>query len=106
MCCVSTTSAPIDLARRRFAETMRRDLGCVEPLSVFLVLSTFIVYVTWAAFQGQPYTHGPYLSPFYSPEFFGCSPHSWFGPKPAAWPGWLPFPPALLILPLPGLFRL
>ena len=30
------------------------------------------------------------------------SPHSWFGPKPAAWPAWLPFSPALLILPIPG----
>ena len=43
--------------------------------------------------------------PFYSPEIFGSSPHSWFGPKPASWPEWLPFSPALLILPIPGLFR-
>ena len=43
-------------------------------------------------------TTGPYLSPFYSPELFGDSPHAWFGPKPAWWPGALPFSPALLIL--------
>ena len=49
---------------------------------------------------------GPYLSPFYSPELFGDSPHSWFGPKPGVWPAWLPFSPALLILPIPGFFRL
>ena len=46
-----------------------------------------------------------YLSPFYSPELFGDSPHAWFGPKPAWWPGWLPFSPALLILWAPGGFR-
>ena len=78
----------------------------MQPLVVFLGLSTFVVYATWAAFQGDHYTYGPYLSPFYSPELFGDSPHSWFGPQPAAWPSWLPFSPALLILPIPGLFRL
>jgi hypothetical protein len=69
------------------------------------VLSSFVGYATWAAFQGQYYTFGPYLSPFYSPEIFGDTPHAWFGPKPAVWPAWLPFSPALLILPFPGLFR-
>jgi hypothetical protein len=85
---------------------MRRDLWWAQPLAVALGLSTFLVYATWAAFQGEHYTAGPYLSPFYSPELFGDSPHSWFGPRPAAWPAWLPFSPALLILPVPGLFRL
>ena len=73
---------------------------------VVLGLTTFIVYSTWAALQGDHYTYGPYLSPFYSPELLGSSPHSWFGPRPASWPPWLPFSPALLILPIPGLFRL
>lgn len=36
----------------------------------------------------------------------GNSPHAWFGPKPIWWPSWLPFSPALLILPVPGIFRL
>ena len=52
------------------------------------------------------YHTGPYLSPFYSPEIFGDSPHSWFGPKPGWWPGWLPWSPAFLILWGPGGFRL
>jgi hypothetical protein len=99
---VATQGAPIQLVQRRFGETMRRDTWWVQPLVVFLGLSTFIVYATWAAFQGEHYTFGPYLSPFYSPEIFGSSPHSWFGPKPAAWPAWLPFSPALLILPHPA----
>ena len=51
---------------------MRRDLWWVQPLVVFLGLSTFVVYATWAAFQGEHYTSGPYLSPFYSPEIFGA----------------------------------
>src|SRR5262249_38707590 len=59
----------------------------------------------WAAFQAEHYTFGPYLSPFYSPELFGDSEHSWFGPKPAWWPGWLFFSPALLILWGPAGFR-
>jgi hypothetical protein len=93
------------LKRRAFGETARRDAWWVTPLATFLGLSAFIVYATWAAFQGTHYTFGPYLSPFYSPEIFGDSPHSWFGPRPDGWPGWLPFSPALLILWAPGGFR-
>ncbi len=91
---------------RPFGQTMRTDSWWAQPLLVFLGLSTFIVYSTWAAFQGRHYYFGPYLSPFYSPEIFGASPHSLFGPKPGWWPGWLPFSPALLILWAPGGFRL
>jgi len=77
----------------------------IYPLLVFLGLSTFLVYATWAAFQGEHYTFGPYLSPFYSPLLFGGGPHAWFGPKPGWWPGALPFSAALLILWAPGGFR-
>jgi len=93
------------LARRAFGETARRDPWWMQPTLVFCGLGLFVVYSTWAAFQGNHYSFGPYLSPFYSPELFGSSPHAWFGAKPAAWPGWLPFSPALLILWAPGLFR-
>ena len=94
------------LPQRSFGETMRADVWWLHPLLVFIGLSTFIVYSTWAAFQGRNYFFGNYLSPFYSPELFGNSPHSWFGPKPAWWPAWLIFSPALLILWAPGGFRL
>jgi hypothetical protein len=100
------TVIPVSVAPRGFGQTARRDAWWATPAAVFTVLSAFIVYATWAAFQGQHYTYGPYLSPFYSPEVFGDSPHAWFGPAPGAWPGWLPFSPALLILPFPGVFRL
>ena len=102
---MAVSAVPVPLVRRRFGETARRDLWWIQPILVFLGLSAFIVYATWAAFQGDHYVYGPYLSPFYSPEIFGASPHSWFGARPAAWPAWLPFSPALLILPIPGLFR-
>ncbi|MFN0181184.1 MAG: succinate dehydrogenase [Gemmatimonadales bacterium] len=97
--------ATVPLTRRRFGETTRRDAWWVEPLIVFIIFTSFIIYATWAAFQNAHYTFGPYLSPFYAPELFGDSPHAWFGPKPGWWPGWLPFSPALIILPFPGLFR-
>ena len=91
--------------RSGFGATARRDRWWVKPLLVFLGFSTFVVYSTWAAFQGDHYHLGNYLSPFYSPELFGDSPHAWFGGKPGWWPGWLPFSPALLILWAPGGFR-
>lgn len=89
-----------------FGKTSRIDNWWAQPAATFTVLSLFIVYATWAAFQGKNYWVGHhYLSPFYSPEIFGDSPHSFFGPKPGWWPGWLPFSPALLILPFPAFFR-
>jgi hypothetical protein len=102
--------------QRRFAETSRPDAWWIQPLVVFLGFAAFIVYSTWAAFHpyladGSPaYWYGKasgadYLSPFFSPEIYGTSPHALFGPKPAWWPAWLIFSPALLILWAPGGFR-
>src|SRR3954466_12875903 len=91
---------------RSLGQTMRTDAWWIRPLLVFLGLSAFIVYSTWAALQGQHYfvpgTH--YLSPMYSPVLFDSwkltepSGHAWFGP----WPSWLPH--ALLFLPLTPAF--
>ncbi|MDQ3142477.1 MAG: succinate dehydrogenase [Bacteroidota bacterium] len=91
---------------QRFGQTTRTDNWWASPLIVFICLSSFVIYTTWAAFQGEFYSYGNYLSPLYSPELFGNSPHSLFGPKPGFWPSFLPFSPALLILWAPGLFRL
>jgi hypothetical protein len=93
------------LTRRGFGETLRRDAWWITPVVVLSVFTAFIVYTTWAAFQNAHYTFGPYLSPLYSPELFGDSPHAWFGPKPGWWPAFAPFSPALLILWAPGGFR-
>jgi|ERR1041385_2687238 hypothetical protein len=92
--------------KRAFGATTRPDAWWMQPALVFLGLSGFVIYSTWAAFQGNHYYSGPYLSPFYSPELFGSSPHSILGPKPGWWPGWLRFSPAFFILWAPGLFRL
>src|SRR2546425_11253952 len=100
------SAAEAAFPRRSFGQTMRADFWWTQPLLVFLGLSIFIVYSMWAAFQGQHYFFGNYISPFYSPEIFGDSPHSWLGAKPGWWPGWLLFSPALLILWAPALFRL
>ncbi|HEV2124431.1 MAG TPA: succinate dehydrogenase [Chloroflexota bacterium] len=100
------TSLPVVVSQPRgFGQTARRDAWWVQPLVVFIILSSFLAYATWAALQNAHYTYGPYLSPFYSPEIFGNSPHALLGPKPGWWPGWLPFSPALIILPFPALFR-
>jgi hypothetical protein len=96
---------PVRLVPRGFGETTRRDVWWSTPIAIFIGLSAFVAYATWAAFQNAHYTYGPYLSPFYAPEIWGDSPHAWFGPKPAWIPAWVPFSPALLILPFPGLFR-
>jgi hypothetical protein len=96
----------VQIRRRGWLETSRRDAWWVMPLVVFTILSAFVIYSTWAAFQNAHYQYGNYLSPFYSPLIFGDGPDSWFGPKPGWWPGFVPFSPALLILPFPAGFRL
>jgi hypothetical protein len=116
--------------QRGFGETTRPDVWWLQPLVVFLGFSAFIVYSTWAAFQGVndvketiktgqmvcTYWYGGlhgengganYLSPFFSPEFWGTSPHAIGSATqlPSWWPGWLPFSPAFLILWIPAGFR-
>ncbi|MEJ7578402.1 MAG: hypothetical protein WKF74_15505 [Pyrinomonadaceae bacterium] len=99
------TLTQITMKQRGFGQTMRQGAWWSKSLVVLLVLSAFIVYSTWAAFQGVHYRFGPYLSPFYSPEILGDATYSWFGAKPSWLPAWLPFTPALLILWAPGGFR-
>ena len=99
---ISMAYADTLLPQRRFGETTRPDAWWVQPLVVFLGFSAFIVYSTWAAFQGvSDMKHGVctywfgglhgengganYLSPFYSPEFWGISPHA-IGKLPSWWP--------------------
>ena len=95
--------------QRPFGQTTRPDAWWVQPLFVFLGFAAFIVYSTWAAFQGNHYwlaTGGAdYISPFYSPEIWGNSPHAIFHGTPGFWPSFIPFSPALLILWAPGGFR-
>jgi hypothetical protein len=97
------------------AAHLRKDAWWALPLTTFVVLLAFIVYSTWAAFQGAHYYVEPYLSPFYSPLLFvksgvaGGAPleHAWFGQWPSWWPDFflMPASPAILILVFPGAFR-
>src|SRR5260370_11856432 len=91
----------VPLLRTGFGQTRRADNWWVQPLFVFLSLSTFIVYSTWAALQGQHFRFGPYLSPFYSPVLFGA--RSWFGANPSWMPAWVTR--AMLILSASRSFR-
>ncbi len=94
----------VPLVQGRFGVTSRPDNWWIQPLAVFLGFTAFIIYSTWAAFQGVHYRFGPYISPMYSPELFG-GPEALFGPKPSWFPAFLPFSPAFLILWAPGGFR-
>ncbi len=74
-----------------FLQTTRRDNWWVGPIATAAGLVLFVVYSTWAAFQGEHYQWGPYLSPFYSPLIVL---------------DWWPLSPAFLVLWAPGGFRL
>jgi len=101
--------------QRHFGETTRVDAWWMQPTLVFLGFTSFIVYSTWAAFQGTDPTHcyywyggdgANYLSPFYSPTLFGSVPHPGiFGVTPSWWPALLPFSPAFFIMWIPAGFR-
>ncbi len=98
-----------------FGKTTRTDGWWQGPAITFAVFSTFIVYTTWAALQGNHYYAHPYLSPFYSPVLFtepnalahGGAPvdMAWFGHWPSWIPHFVPLSPAVLILIFPGAFR-
>ena len=103
---------------KSFVSTLREDKWWIGPLLVLLGLISFIIYSTWAAWQGEYFFvgsegFGGYLSPFYSPTLFiditkegtpGLS-HVLFGEWPD-WLWWLPgHSPAWLILVFPLSFR-
>src|SRR2546427_2760597 len=84
------TTSVRDLQERGFGATLRRDAWWVAPALTALVLGSFAIYATWAAWTGTNYEWGPYLSPFYSPYI----------QTP-----WCPLSPAFLILIFPLAFR-
>src|SRR5207249_81738 len=85
------TTSLRDLQERGVGATLRRDAWWVAPTLTALVLGSFAIYATWAAWTGAHYEWGPYLSPFYSPLLR---------------PSWWPLSPAFLILVFPLGFRL
>jgi hypothetical protein len=94
------------------AATVRSDNWWIGPVATFAFISAALVYLTWAAFQGEYYYANPYLSPVYSPVLFGTTTpgsipldHAWFGSWPSWWPAFLPASPALFALAGPGSLR-
>src|SRR5207244_1803202 len=61
------------------APHLRTDAWWALPLTTAIVLGSFIVYSTWAAFQNAHYWAPPYLSPFYSPCLSAKCLHVTFG---------------------------
>ena len=88
--------------------TVRQDRWWIQPVLTVSVLTAFVIYSTWAAFQNKNYFVGAsmgrdLISPFYSPCIGGsCVPGAKFA---FAWNAWT-ISPALLILIFPLGFRL
>lgn len=86
----------------------RRDNWWVQPAIVFLGLSAFVVYSTWAAFQTTDFSYtengAHYLSPFYSPCLSAACGKLAFA-NVVIFEAWS-WSPALLILAAPLGFRL
>ena len=83
--------------------TLRQDRWWVQPVVTVSILTAFIIYSTWAAFQNRYYfvgasMHRDLISPFYSPCIGGvCVP----GAKAGFTLNWFRLSPALLILIFP-----
>ena len=61
----STISEP---SRAKIKErTFRTDKWWLQPTITVAVLTLFIIYSTWRAFENAHYFVEPYISPFYSP---------------------------------------
>jgi hypothetical protein len=90
------------------APNLRRDAWWALPLTTGVVLASFVIYSTWAAFQNTYYWAPPYLSPFYSPCLSAKCLHVTFGYglPDISLPIIGVLSPAFLILWGPGLFRL
>jgi hypothetical protein len=108
------TAAAGKVRARGFLGTERKDAWWVAPVVQGLAFLAFSVYTTWAAFQGENFVSGPYLSPFYAPVLWAAPgdvaayEHAIFGylPEGFPWPSFLPYSPAILILGGPLGFRL
>src|ERR1700751_1667665 len=87
------------------ARTLRQDRWWLAPGITLVVLTAFVAYSTWAAFQNANYYAKPYLSPFYSPCVATIC-----GKSGAPYVGivgpWWAISPAILVLIFPLGFRL
>ena len=88
--------------------TLRQDRWWIQPVVTVSILTAFVIYSTWAAFQNKYYYvganfHRDLVSPFYSP----CLAKTCVaGSKIGFALGWWTWSPALIILIVPLGFRL
>lgn len=113
-------NSTINIRQSTYLGTLRTDKWWMYPAFVVFGFTAFVIYATWAAFQGNNYFYdggllsegfGGYLSPMYSPLVFvksgvdGGAPlhHAWFGEMPE----WMPpfVTPAFFIVGFPLAFR-
>ncbi len=71
-------------------KTTRNDNWWLEPASIALGFTLFIIYATWRAFEFKYFEFNQYLSPFYSPKIIL---------------DFWKFSPAILVLWIPAGFR-
>jgi hypothetical protein len=98
MATTQQTATPTEMIR---GPSLRKDAWWAETIPSVILLSAFVGYATWAAFQNADYFADPYLSPLYSPCLAANCRHVTvriFG-------SWWALSPALLILWIPGGFR-
>lgn len=104
-----TQTTPESQVRRQRAQikvrTLRTDRWWLAPLLTFLGLSSFLVYGFWAIFDGSYFVE-PYIAPFSSPCLATSCPEGARFLGVAPFGDWFTLPPGLLILGLPGGFRL
>jgi hypothetical protein len=106
---VETTTAVAVPARRGGPNvwTLRQDRWWIQSVVTVAILTAFVCYVTWAAFQNRYYyvgaaMHRDLLSPLYSPCIaVACPSAAAHGVRLNVWS----FSPAFLILIVPGGFR-
>jgi len=89
---VANQQVRLPVLQSGFGKTLRKDAWWAGPALTVAILSSFIVYATFRAFENNYFEWQSYISPFYSPYI------------PVK--GIPLLTPALLILPGPATFRL
>ena len=89
---MANTPVRLPVIQSGFGKTLRSDAWWIGPALTVAILTSFIVYATFRAFENNFFEWGAYISPFYSPYI------------PVK--GIPLLTPALLILPGPATFRL
>ncbi len=100
-------SVPVRVVQRPFGDTARRDTWWIQPLVVFLGIDDLPRLLDVGGVPGQSlHVRSVSLTVLLTRKSSATRRTAGSARSRRAWPAWLPFSPALLILPIPGLFRL